>query len=55
MVGIVFGLERFHHYGHGRHVTIETDHKPLESITSNECSSETDENATWYTEYTTSP
>ena len=33
MLGIVFGLARFHHYAYGRHVTIETDHKPLESIT----------------------
>ena len=33
MLGIVFGLERFHHYAYGHHVTIETDHKPLESIT----------------------
>ena len=32
MLGIVFGLERFHHYVFGRLVTIETDHKPLESI-----------------------
>ena len=29
----VFGIERFHHYAYGRHVTVETDHKPLESIT----------------------
>ena len=33
MLGIVFGLDRFHHYAYGRHVTVETDHKPLESIT----------------------
>ena len=33
MLGIVFGLERFHHYAYGRHVTVETDHEPLESIT----------------------
>ena len=33
MLGIVFGLERFHHYAYGRHLRIETDHKPLESIT----------------------
>ena len=33
MLGIVFGLERFQHYAYGHHVTIETDHKPLESIT----------------------
>jgi len=32
MLGIVFGLERFHHYVFGRHVTVETDHKPLETI-----------------------
>ena len=32
MLGIVFGLERFHHYAYGRHVTIESDHKPIESI-----------------------
>ena len=33
MLVIGFGLERFHHYAYGRHVTIETDHKPLELIT----------------------
>ena len=27
MHGIVFGLERFHHYVFGRPITIETDHK----------------------------
>ena len=32
MLGIVFGLERFHHYVFGRSVLVETDHKPLESI-----------------------
>jgi transposase InsO family protein len=32
MLGIVFGLERFHHYVYGRHVLVETDHKPLEAI-----------------------
>ncbi len=32
MLGIVWGLEKFHHFVYGRHVTIETDHKPLESI-----------------------
>ena len=32
MLGIVFGLERFHHYVFGRHTLVETDHKPLESI-----------------------
>ncbi|KAK2152489.1 hypothetical protein NP493_2450g00002 [Ridgeia piscesae] len=30
MLGIGFGLERFHHYAYGRQVTIETDPKPLE-------------------------
>ena len=33
MLAIVFGLGRFHHYAYGRHVTIESDHKPIESIT----------------------
>ena len=28
----MFGLEWFHHYACGRHVTIETDRKPMESI-----------------------
>ena len=32
LLGIVFGLERFHYYAYGRHVVIETDHKPLTSI-----------------------
>ena len=32
MLGIVFGLERFHQYVYGRHVEVHTDHKPLESI-----------------------
>ena len=32
MLGIVFGLERFHQYVYGRHVCVETDHKPLEAI-----------------------
>ena len=32
MLGIVYGLERFHCYAYGRRVTIETDHKPLVSI-----------------------
>ena len=33
MLAIVFGLERFHHYAYGRHVTIESNHTPIESIT----------------------
>ena len=32
MLGIVFGLERFHQYVYGRHVDVHTDHKPLEAI-----------------------
>lgn len=32
LLDIVFVLEKFHHYMFGRHVLIETDHKPLESI-----------------------
>ena len=32
MLGIVFGLERFHQYVYGRHVEVHTDHKPRESI-----------------------
>ena len=32
MLSIVFGLERFEQYAYGRKVTVETDHKPLESI-----------------------
>ena len=32
MLGILFGLQRFHYYAYGRRVTIETDHKPLEAI-----------------------
>ena len=32
MLGIVFGLERFHQCVYGWHVEVHTDHKPLESI-----------------------
>ena len=32
MLSIVYGLEKFHYYAYGRNVTIETDHKPLDSI-----------------------
>lgn len=31
-LAIVFALDRFHSYVYGRHVTIETDHKPLIAI-----------------------
>ena len=33
MLGIVWGLEKFHHYVFGRSVKVQTDHKPLVSIT----------------------
>lgn len=32
LYAIVFGCERFHQYLYGRHFTVETDHKPLETI-----------------------
>ena len=32
MLAIVFGLEKFHQFTYGRFVTVESDHKPLESI-----------------------
>ena len=32
MLAAVFGAERFHTYVYGRSFTIESDHKPLESI-----------------------
>ena len=31
MLGIVFGLERFHQYVYGRQFEVHTNHKPLES------------------------
>jgi len=31
-LGVVWGLERFHYFIYGKHCTVETDHKPLESI-----------------------
>ena len=33
MLGIVWGLEKFHHYVFGRSIQVQTDHKPLVSIT----------------------
>lgn len=33
LLAIVFGMEKFEHYVYGRHVTVESDHKPLEIIT----------------------
>ena len=32
MLAIVFALEKFHQYTFGRHVRVQSDHKPLESI-----------------------
>ena len=32
MLSIVYGLDKFHCYAYGRHITIEADDKPLESI-----------------------
>ena len=32
MLAVLHGLEKFHYYAYGRHLTVETDHKPLESI-----------------------
>ena len=32
-LSVVFGLEKFHTYIHGRHITVYNDHKPLEMIT----------------------
>ena len=32
LLAVVFGLEKFHQYTYGRRVTVQTDHKPLESI-----------------------
>ena len=32
LVGVVFGLERLHHYTFGKPITVETDHQPLTSI-----------------------
>ena len=32
LLAVVYGMERFHHYTYGRKVTVNSDHKPLESI-----------------------
>ena len=31
-LGVVWGLEKFHYFIYGKHCTLHTDHKPLESI-----------------------
>ena len=30
LLGVVFGLERLHHYTFGKSITVETDHQPLQ-------------------------
>ena len=32
LLAVVFAMERFDHYTYGRHVTVESDHRPLEVI-----------------------
>ena len=32
LLGVVFGIERLHHYTFGKLITVETDHQPLTSI-----------------------
>ena len=32
LLAILFGLERLHQYTYGKHVIVESDHKPLEAI-----------------------
>ena len=32
LLGVIFGLERLHHYTFGKPITVETDHQPLTSI-----------------------
>lgn len=32
MLAVVFGMERFENYTYGRHIKVESDHKPLEII-----------------------
>ena len=32
MLAIVFGLERFERFVYGKHIEVESDHKPLEAI-----------------------
>ena len=32
LYAVLYGCKRFHEYAYGRHMTVESDHKPLESI-----------------------
>ena len=34
LLGVLHGLEHFHYNVYGQHVTVHTDHKPLQAITS---------------------
>ena len=38
-LGVVWGLERFNYYIFGKHCTVNTDHKPLKSISKKRLSS----------------
>ena len=54
MRAVVFGLHKFSDYCYGRHVTIESDHKPLEPISHKLLSDrpkKTIKNDTFYTEF----
>ena len=33
LLAVVYRLEKFHHYVYGRHITVQSYHKPLEMIT----------------------
>lgn len=32
LLAVVFGMERFENYTYGRHIKVESDHKPVEII-----------------------
>lgn len=32
LYAVLYGCKRFHEYIYGRHITVQSDHKPLESI-----------------------
>ena len=38
MLVVSFGLEKFHHYTYGRHVSVDTDHKQLVAIVTTQLS-----------------
>lgn len=35
LLAVLFACEKFYHYVYGKHVVVETDHKPLISIVKN--------------------